>query len=309
MKYFFFLIIIFNIFFNKITYCAESYVVFKVNNQIITNVDIDNEYRYLIALNKNLQKVDKKKIMNLAKNSIVREKIKETELLIYYDLSKENKYINKIMEGFYKKLEIGSENEFKKYLLNYDLVYEEVKKKIMIEAAWNDLVYQKFSGKVKIDEEKIKKKIKSTILNKKKQKIYLISEILFNPEKTDKNISEYEKIKKSIFEIGFENSANLYSIADTSKLGGKLGWINQDQLSKSIEKEIIKLKIGEHTKPIVVPGGLLILKINDIKMQEENLDFDKEFKEQIAFEQNNQLDRYSKIYFSKIQKNSVIDEK
>ena len=309
MKYFFFLIIIFNIFFNKIAYCVESFVVFKVNNQIITNIDIDNEYRYLIALNKKLQKVDKKKIMNLAKDSIVREKIKETELLVYYDLSKGNKYINKIMEGFYKKLEIESKNEFKKYLLNYNLSYEEVKRKIMIEAAWNDLIYQKFSKKIKVDEEKIKKKIESIISNKKKQKIYLISEILFNPKKTEENSIEYEKLEKSISEIGFENSANLYSIADSSKLGGKLGWIKQNQLSKSIEKEVIKLKIGEYTKPIVVPGGLLILKINDIKIQEENLDFDKEFKKQIAFEQNNQLDRYSKIYFSKIQKNSVIDEK
>ena len=89
MKYFFFLIIFFNFFCSNYIYSFESYVVLKVNNKIITNVDIDNEYRYLIALNTDLQNIDKKKVMNIAKDSIIREKIKEDELLKYFDLSKE----------------------------------------------------------------------------------------------------------------------------------------------------------------------------------------------------------------------------
>ena len=125
MKYFFFLIIFFNIFCNNnYVYSFESYVVLKVNNKIITNVDIDNEYRYLIALNTDLQNIDKKKVMNIAKNSILREKIKEDELLKYFDLSKENKYINKILANFYKKLGMKNEKEFKSYLSKYNLSFE-----------------------------------------------------------------------------------------------------------------------------------------------------------------------------------------
>ena len=128
MKYFFYLIIFFNFFFGNYIYSFESYVVLKVNNKIITNVDIDNEYRYLIALNTNLQNMDKKKVMNFAKNSIVREKFKEEELLKYFDLSIENKHINNILINFYQKLGMKNEKEFKNYLSEYNLSFDEIKK-------------------------------------------------------------------------------------------------------------------------------------------------------------------------------------
>ena len=130
MKYFFLLIIFFNFFCSNYIYSFESYVVFKVNNKIITNIDIDNEYRYLIALNTDLQNIDKKKVMNIAKNSIVREKIKEDELSKYFDLNIENKYIDKIMTSFHKKLGMKNEKEFKSYLSKYNLSFDEIKKKL-----------------------------------------------------------------------------------------------------------------------------------------------------------------------------------
>ncbi len=130
MKYFFFSIIFFNFFFGNYIYSFESYVVLKVNNKIITNIDIDNEYRYLIALNTNLQNIDKKKVMNIAKNSILREKIKEDELSKYFDLSKENKYIENILKNFYQKLGMKDEKEFKIYLSKYNLSFKEIKKKL-----------------------------------------------------------------------------------------------------------------------------------------------------------------------------------
>ena len=308
MKYFFFLIILFSIISNKSIYSSEVYVVSKVNNIIITNVDVENEYRYLIALNNDLKNIDKKKIMKLAKNSIIREKIKESELKKHFDLNKENKYIDRILVNFYKALDLKNEKEFINYLLNYDLLFDEVKKKIVIEAAWNDLIYTKYIDKIQIDEQKIKKKINKLISDKKKQKVYLLSEILFNENNNENNENKYKLIKKSIAEIGFKNTANIHSISDTAKLGGQIGWINESQLSKIIKKKIVKLKIGEYTKPITIPGGILILNLDNIKIQEENLDFDLEFNKQITFEKNTQLNQFSKIYYNKISKNSNISE-
>jgi len=308
MKYFFFLIILFSIISNKSIYSSEVYVVSKVNNIIITNVDVENEYRYLIALNNDLKNIDKKKIIKLAKNSIIREKIKETELINHFDLNKENKYIERILANFYKALDLKNEKEFINYLLNYDLLFDEVKKKIVIEAAWNDLIYTKYIDKIQIDEQKIKKKISKLISDKKKQNVYLLSEILFNENNAENNENKYKLIKKSITEIGFKNTANIHSISDTAKLGGQIGWINESQLSKIIKKKIAKLKIGEYTEPITIPGGILIINLDNIKTQEENLDFDVEFNKQIIFEKNTQLNQFSKIYYNKISKNSNISE-
>ena len=310
MKYFFFLIILFNILFCKLVYSKEIYVVSKVNNVIITNIDIDDEYRYLIALNNDLKNIDSKKVIKLAKNSIIREKIKETELMNHYDLSKPNKYITRIMKNFFNSLGIKTEEEFKKYLLNYGLSFEEVKKKIIIEAAWNDLIYQKYSKNIEIDESEVKKKVEKAFLNKKNQNIYLLSEILFNVNESENIDNKYKLIKKSIENVGFKNSANIYSISESGKLGGEIGWINENQLSKIIKEKIIKIKVGEYSEPITVPGGFLILKINDkkVKVKENNLNLKQEYEKQIVFEKDVQLNRFSKIYFNKIKKNSTISE-
>ncbi len=309
MKYFFFLIIFFNFFCNNYIYSFESYVVLKVNNKIITNVDIDNEYRYLIALNTDLQNIDKKKVMNIAKDSIIREKIKEDELLKYYDLNTKNKHIDVILTNFYKKLGMKNEKEFKSYLSKYNLSFEEVKKKIKIESAWNDLIYNKYVSKLKIDEIKIKSKINELISKSKKRNIYLIWEILFNTETYDDVQKKYKLIEKSISEVGFKSTANIYSVSNTAKLGGQVGWIDESQLSGIIKKEISKLKVGEYTKPITIPGGFLIIHLDDKKTQNIYLNFDEEFEKQITYEKNTQLEQYSKIYFKKIKKNSIISEK
>ena len=309
MKYFFFLIIFFNFFCNNYIYSFESYVVLKVNNKIITNVDIDNEYRYLIALNTDLQNIDKKKVMNIAKDSIIREKIKEDELLKYFDLSKENKYIKSILENFYKKLGMKNEKEFKNYLSKYNLSFDEIKKKIQIEAAWNDLIYKKYVSKLEIDKIKIKNNINELLSKNKEHNVYLISEIMFNTESFEEIQKKYKLIEKSIIEVGFKNTANLYSVADSGKLGGKVGWINETQLSEIIKKEVSKLKVGEYTKPITIPGGFLIIHLDNKKTQNIYLNFDEEFEKQITYEKNAQLEQYSKIYFKKIKKNSIISEK
>jgi peptidyl-prolyl cis-trans isomerase SurA len=309
MKYFFFLIIFANFFCSNYIYSYESYVVLKVNNKIITNVDINKEYRYLIALNTDLQNIDKKKIMNIAKDSIIREKIKEDELLKYYDLNAQNKYIDSVLANFYKKLGMKNEKEFKSYLSKYNLSFDEIKKKIEIEAAWNDLIYSKYISKLEIDKIKIKNKINDLLSKNKEQNVYLISEIMFNTDSFEEIQKKYKLIEKSISEVGFKNTANLYSVSASAKLGGQVGWVNETQLSKIIKKEISKLKVGEYTKPITIPGSFLIIHLDDKKIHNIYLNFDEEFEKQIAYERDAQLEQYSKIYFKKIKKNSIISEK
>ena len=308
MKKIFSLLILFNFFINYPAYSNEIYVVLKVNNNVITNVDIDNEYRYLIALSPSLQDVDKKTVLKLAKDSIIREKIKQNELNNYYDLSIKNKFVDRIVSNFYKNMGMNNINEFKNYLSKYNLNYEDIEMKISIEAAWNDLIYKKFASSVEINELELKKRIKKTILDRKEQNSYLISEILFTADDYNKLQAKYKKIEKSILEIGFSNTANIHSVSETAKLGGKAGWISESQLNETIKKEIKNLKIGDHTKAITIPGGFLIIKLNDKKTEMINLNYDEELKKRIENEKNSQLKNFSEIYFKKIKKNSTISE-
>ena len=218
MRIIFFLIIFINSLYFQYAHSLESYLILKINNRIITNVDVNNEYRYLIALSPDLQNVDKKEVMLLAKNSIIREKIKEDELNKFIDLNVKNKFIERIITNFYKKMGMESKSEFINYLNEYILSFLEVEKKIAIEAAWNDLIYKKFAKQIEIDEIKMKNELNELILNKKEQNVYFMSEILFTSENYENVNKKYEIINKSILEIGFSNTATLHSISNSANM-------------------------------------------------------------------------------------------
>tara|TARA_Y100000590_G_scaffold467121_1_gene644876 strand:- start:2013 stop:2948 length:936 start_codon:yes stop_codon:yes gene_type:complete len=281
-------------------------IILKINDEIITNLDIKNEYNYLTALNNDLKKIDKKQALMLAKESIIKEIIKKKEIEKYYNLEKENKHFKNIIKSFYIQLNLNNEEEFKNYLKEYNLDYEDIKYKIKIEATWNQLIYEKYNELVKIDLNKLKKII---LEQKGNQNSYLISEIVFKIDGNENFEEKYKIIKKSIDENGFKNSANIYSLSDTSKLGGKIGWVNENQLSKKVVDEIENLKIGEHTKPISAGGGYLILQIDNIKkIKNNNLDVDEELNKLVSYEKNKQLNQLSNVFFNKIRNNTIINE-
>lgn len=285
----------------------ENKILIKIDNEIITYLDILDEMNYLKAFNKNIRSLEEKQIYEIAKKSLVRDKIKSIEILRYVDKIELNQeYLNRIIKLTQKKIGINSENEFKNYIKNFNLNLAKIESKISIEALWSELIISKYSKKIKIDENNIKNKLlaKENKLIKK----YLLSEILFSVDKNNDVNKKFNEIKDSIDKVGFENTSLIYSISDSSKVGGKLGWINENSLSKKIRLNLENLKIGELTNPIITPGGLLILKIKDIELTEKKLDLQKEMKNMIKLEKNNQLNQYSSIYFKKISRNTEINE-
>ena len=140
-------------------HAIESYIEFKVNNEIVTNLDIETEYRYLIALNNELENIDKKTILELAKESVIREKIKKNELLNYYEFDSTKKYLDVIVKNFYEKINIKSLEDFEAYLNRRDLELLSVKNKIEIEMLWNKLIGTKYEDQLNIKEEILRQKI------------------------------------------------------------------------------------------------------------------------------------------------------
>jgi peptidyl-prolyl cis-trans isomerase SurA len=302
----FFLLIIF-LFLSENVYALENKILIKVNNEIITSIDVNSEINYLIALNKKIEKLDKEKKFNIAKNSLIREKIKKIELLNYIKkIEVEEKISDKILKSTYLRLGINSKEEFLKYIKNYNINIKTIVEKVSIEILWNQLIVSKFSDQIKIDKEQLKNKV--LMRDNKKIKKYLLSEILFNVSNNNELQTKLDKIKTSITELGFENTAAIYSASDSSKIGGKLDWINESVLSKKIRGELNSISIGGLTNPIVTPGGFLLLKIENIKLIKKKIDLNKELETMINNESNKQLNQYSNIYFNKISKNFQIDE-
>jgi len=280
------------------------FIVYKINNQIITNVDINEEAKYLLALNNQLKNLDEKKIYALARESIVKEKIKKIEILKYFDLGQKNTFLDNVIKNFYLRLGLKNETEFSAYLEGYNLTINDVLKKIEIEATWNQLIYQKYKDIIDVDIDSLKKKLS---INRKlaDKKSYLLSEILF---KNNKEKPSAEIIKESIRKIGFKNTANIYSISDSAKFGGDMGWVVEGNLSKKILIELKKIKINEYTKPIQFDNKFLIIKIENIKIEKIKKNEKKELEQMVQFETNKQLENFSKIFFSKVKINIDIDE-
>jgi peptidyl-prolyl cis-trans isomerase SurA len=159
-----------------------------------------------------------------------------------------------------------------------------------------------------IDEKTLLKKIKEADLEQN-NKQYMLSEILFELKTGEKLDKKIDQINKSIEEIGFKNSANTFSISDSNKFGGSLGWVNERNLDNRLINILKKIKTGNYSKPIQIQGGILILKIDDIKNEQIPVNEKTELKKMIQFEKNKQLERFSKIYYNKVKINTDIDEK
>ena len=291
------------------TNSIENRILFKIDDKIITSVDILNEIEYLSLINKDLKKFEKNKIFEISKNSLIREKIKEIEISKkFVDAEIEQKYINPLIENFYKSLNLSSIEDFINYIENKNISLETIKKKITNELLWNQIILNKFSKNIKIN----KQLIENEIIQKNKENKFLLeyklSEIIFNVKSQEHLNTKIDIIKKSINEDGFNNAALIHSISKTSEKGGELGWIKETSLNQKIKKKIKDISIGHYTNPIVIPGGFIILKIEDIRKIEKNFNIKKEIELAIEAKRNEQLNRFSNIYFSTIKKDIEINE-
>ena len=298
------LIIVFIFFNSKFSEALENKILIKLNNEIITTVDISKEINYLKAFNKNIDELDNQKIIKIAKNSIIKDRIKKIEILKRTkDLTIDDKYLNSMLKNAYLKIGLNSFDQFKTHLDYHDVKMNMVKEKITIDAYWKQIIYNKYIKKIKIN----KKKIINEVSNRK-NKFYNISEIMFSIEKNENFKEKLKTIKQSINNNGFENTALIYGISESSKNGGDLGWINGNALSSKIESELSILKVGEFTDPITIPGGFLILKVKNLKEESVNIDIDKELQKVIDTKINEQLNQFSNLYINKVKKNIIINE-
>lgn len=302
LKYLFFLII----FFNSFAISIENKIILKIDNAIITSIDVLNEVNYLKALNPSLKNLDENKMLTVAKDSLLREKIKKIEISKFNISNIDDKYLENLIKSIYTNIGLTNKEEFESYINSFGINLTSIEEKLSIETHWNQLIYNKFFSKLKIDKGKIKKEIQK---NKEKSRSYLLYEIVYSTDQNIKSEELFKEIQKSIYENGFENAAAIFSISESAKTGGNLGWVNENTMNKKILKEINDLKIGQHTNPILIPGGFLILKVKDQKEIEKKIDIKKEFNSRIRLLQNQQLNQYSNIYFQKIKKNISINEK
>ena len=287
---------------------TKLYIKTIVNNEIITNYDIEKEGNYLKKLNPDLSKIEEKKIFKIANDSLINEKIKKGEIIKHFNLEEDDQVIEEVLKDFYTRLNFKNKDDFIDSLKNKDeYKINEIKEKLKIEMLWNKLIYIKYKNQVNIDEAYLMKKIEK--FQKTEKKEYFISEIVFKKNK-DQNINEkINQVNSSIKEIGFSNTANLYSISETSKYGGQIGWVDLSNFSELVQNSLKNKKEGELTNVIQVRNNYIIIKVEKIKIKKNQINKKTELEKLVKFETNRQLNQFSKIYFDKSKINYSINEK
>ena len=258
----------------KSSYAIENKIIVRVNNEIVTSIDILNEINYLKLLNPGIQELNNEKLFEISKNSLIRQK------------------------------NIKSLQDYKLYLKNNNINYHYFKNKITIESLWNEMIFQKFNSKVKINKDQIKKEI----LNNPDEKL-LLSEILVAKSKDNEMKLKFNQIQEDIQKEGFSNAALIHSISDTASRGGKIGWIDKNSLNKLLANKLSKLNIGDYTDPILTPSGYLIVKLENKKDNEvSEEDIENKIERLVKIKTNQQLNQFSNIYLNKLKKDVVINE-
>jgi len=288
------------------SWSLENKILFKVDNEIITTIDIYEEIKFLKTFNPEINNLSETEIFEISKNSILRERIKKLEIMKFVkELEINEKFLLKFIKGKYSKIGLNSLENFQNYLKDNNLNFEVVKKKFIIEIIWRDLIYQKFKEKVIINREKIKNEILQNPI-KENQRELLLSEIIFDVANKIDYENKYKEILKDIDKLGFKKTALIHSNSDTATSGGLIGWIKENNLNQNIRTILSKLKIGQISKPIRTSGGFIILKIEDEKKYKSNFNIDDKITEVIKFKTDDQLNQFSNMYFNKIKKDLTI---
>ena len=299
-------LIFFLIFFKSSVSFSQIQIKYKIGEEIITNVDILNERKYLIFLRPGLKELPESEITKISTNSLIKEIIKKKELKkIFKDIEK--KEYREIKKNLFNFKKVKNENEFIELIKKNSISYEKILEKIKYEALWNELIFRKFNSLVKIDEKKLKEKLILKFSSDKKFE-YNLSEILFEVEKNETFKNKYNQIIEFINLNDFKAAASKFSVSSSSNKGGDIGWVKETLLSDRLVKILKGVKKDELIKPIKYPNGYLILKINGMREIKQSLNIDNELKESVNFERNKQLNQFSLLYYKKLKQNTTINE-
>ncbi len=297
------LFIIFNI---QNSNTIENKILFKIDNEIITTIDIYEEIKFLKTFTPEINDLEDAELFEISKNSILRDRIKKIEILEFVkELKVQDKFLLNLIKNKYSKTNIDTLQDFRIYLKKNNLDFNNVNEKLTIELIWNDLIYQKFNKKISIDREKIKKELLQNS-KKERQREFLLSEIVFTENDKMNFKKKNEEIISDINNIGFKKTALKHSVSDTASNGGLIGWIKEDNLNQNIKKIVKELKTGQFSKPIRTSSGFMILKINDEKEYLSKFNLAYKMEEVIRFKTNDQLNQFSRMYFNKVKKDLII---
>ena len=277
-----------------------------VGKKAITYSDIINEIKIILILNNESFSKDKRNLLeSIAVKTAIQKKIKQIEIEKFSNLDFSNADVDNELKRLANQTN-RSLDDLKKAFYTNGIDIMLVRSRIETELLWNSLIFKIYKNSLSIDENEINEQL-AISKNKKNVSEFLLSEIIFSLVEKDNLELEAKKIKERIKSEGFEQVAMSLSIAETAENGGKLGWVSETVMAEKFKSNIINTRIGETTKPILLPNGVLIFKVNDKRIKKNEIDLEAIKNELVNIEKNKLLKMYSLSHYDKIRRSIAID--
>ena len=283
-------------------------IVLTVGSLPITLYDLKQEVKLLSILNPGkLENQSIEDLQSLGIESLTIKKIKEQEIKKNkLDATEDEEFIEYEISRVLKSLNMDKP-ALERVFAENQLEISDLKNHISIEIKWNRLVYGMYQNKIKIDEESVNKKVEEYSMKENSYDEYFLSEIIVPVSDSQNPNDVYQKVKSRLFSEKFENVAREISISQTRDAGGEVGWVNEKTIAEIVIKKIKDLNVGEITSPILIPEGIMIIKLNNKREIKNEINKDQLKRKIILNERDKILTTYSKMYFNKLKSNAMIE--
>jgi len=293
--------------------CSQySYGVIKdslyatVGNKAITSSDIMNEIKTILILNNKIfSQNEKKQLEAAAIQSSIQRNIKQIEIDKYPNLTFSNLDLNNQLSILAKNVNMSLE-VFKNTFHRNDINFSLIENRIITELLWNSLIFQLYKNNLIIDENEIIEQL-SFIKTKENINEFLLSEIIIKMEEKNMIESKVKKIKDSIKTEGFKKVAMSSSISESAERGGDLGWVSENVIANNLKSTIFNTPVGELSKAILLPNGILIFKVENKRSVKTEMDMEKVKNQLVNNEKEKVLKMYSMSHYDKLRRSVSID--
>ena len=277
-----------------------------VGDKALTDSDVINEIKTILILNNQAYTIEKKKeLQSIAVRRIIERAIKKIETE-KYDFLEFNQIDLDIQINSIAQRANVSVDTLKNIFETNGLDFEQIKKNIITELLWNNLMISIYKNNLTVNEDEINQQLKNFDKNTESNE-YLISEIVLKSVETNKLNEELNKVKNMIKDIGFEKTAMTVSVSPNSTSGGNIGWIEENSLAKKFKSRIISTPVGEISEPIVLPEGIIIFTVRDKRKSNKVGDLESIRKSLIAAERNKILNMYSLSHYESLTRKIAVN--
>ena len=237
-----------------------------VNGDVITQTDVDERLRWLALANGNQIPADE---VERLRQQVLRNLIDET-LEIQAAKSEKIEIKKSDIDRTVARVAASAKQtpeQMTAYLQSNGTSIQTMRRQIEGEIAWQRLQSAKIESGISVGDDEVKAVLDRLNASKGVEE-YHVGEIFLSatPATESQILDNANKILEALHNgASFAGYARQYSEASTAAVGGDLGWVRPEQLPAALATTLREMTAGTVSSPIMVPGGVSILAVQDTR--------------------------------------------